>query len=90
MVILTVGEPDAAAVQLRRTLEAALASKGVPGTRLVQSIERLIDQGAVTTDFKDLLDYVRGPVAPVPVECGVAGADGDKLVPRWENLAKRA
>ncbi|MEU7172816.1 DUF4145 domain-containing protein [Micromonospora tulbaghiae] len=58
-VVLRAGVPDAAAVQLRRTLEAAAAHKGIRERTLVQSIQKLIEAGAVTVDFSEVLHYVR-------------------------------
>lgn len=57
--VLAAGEPDAAAVQLRKTLEAAAAQKGVTEKTLYKSVEKLIEQGMITTDFSKLLDHVR-------------------------------
>jgi hypothetical protein len=59
LVVLDAGVPDAAAVQLRRTLEAAAARRGVKRSRLVDSVQELIKQGAVTQDFAELMTYVR-------------------------------
>ncbi|WP_250791847.1 DUF4145 domain-containing protein [Micromonospora phytophila] len=58
-VVLGAGVPDAAAVQLRKTLEAAAAHKGIRERTLVQSIQKLIEDGAVTVDFSEVLHYVR-------------------------------
>lgn len=58
-VVLGAGVPDAAAVQLRKTLEAAAAHKGIRERTLVQSIQKLIEGGAVTVDFSEVLHYVR-------------------------------
>jgi hypothetical protein len=58
-VVLDAGVPDAAAVQLRRTIEAAAAHRGVKEGRLIDSIKKLIDQGAVTKEFEHVLHYVR-------------------------------
>jgi hypothetical protein len=59
--VLDAGVPEAAAVQLRRTLEAATAAKGLhdPRKPLVASIQRLIDEGHVTKDFGEALSHVR-------------------------------
>ena len=57
--VLRAGVPDAAAVQLRRTLEAAAAHRGVEEKTLVKSIQRLIDEGHVTKSFGDVLHQVR-------------------------------
>ncbi|GAB2524062.1 hypothetical protein GCM10026982_58510 [Nocardiopsis aegyptia] len=53
------GVPDGAAVQLRRTLEAAASHHDVSERNLVQSIEKLIDKGLVTRDFGEVLQHIR-------------------------------
>lgn len=79
--VLEAGVPDAAAVQLRRTLEAAAAHRGVAKGPLVQRIERLIEDGLITTDFGKVLDHIR--------EVGNVGAHaGDARVD--EETARRA
>jgi hypothetical protein len=57
--VLRAGVPDAAAVQLRRTLEAAAAHYEVAERTLVKSIEKLIDAGHVTKSFGDALHHIR-------------------------------
>jgi len=57
--VMDAGVPDAAAVQLRRTLEAAAAHRGVKKSALVASIEQLITDGHITKDFGDVLHHVR-------------------------------
>jgi hypothetical protein len=57
--VMDAGVPDAAAVQLRRTLEAAAAHKGIKKQVLVASIEQLIADGFVTKDFGDVLNHIR-------------------------------
>jgi len=57
--VLAAGVPDAAAVQLRRTLEAAAAHFGVRQRNLVASIEKLIADGLVTKQFGQALDHIR-------------------------------
>lgn len=57
--VLYAGVPDAAAVQLRRTLEAAAAHRGVKDGPLFRRIQTLIDEGHITKDFAGLLDHVR-------------------------------
>jgi hypothetical protein len=59
MRVLDAGVPDAAAVQLRKTLEAAAARRGVDTGTLVQRVESLIKQGDVTREFGRVLDHVR-------------------------------
>ena len=51
--------PDAAAVQLRRTLEAAAAHYGHTERVLMQRIEALIAEGLVTKSFAPALHIVR-------------------------------
>ncbi|MEU3828246.1 DUF4145 domain-containing protein [Streptomyces sp. NPDC029080] len=57
--VLRVGVPDAAAVQLRRTLEAAAAHRGIKENVLIRSIEKLIADGHVTQSFGPLLHHIR-------------------------------
>lgn len=63
--VLEAGVPDAAAVQLRRTLEAAAAhfedvnGKPIDDGSLVERIERLIEAGLLTTQFGEVLHHVR-------------------------------
>lgn len=57
--VLDAGVPDAAAVQLRRTLEAAAAHFKVRERNLVSSIEKLVSEGLVTKQFGDALDHIR-------------------------------
>jgi hypothetical protein len=51
--------PDAAAVELRKTLEAASAHFDVDEKTLVKSIQALIEKGLVTKQFGEVLDRVR-------------------------------
>lgn len=57
--VLGAGVPDAAAVQLRKTLEAAAAHFEIDSGPLVQRIEQLIEQGLITNQFADVLQHVR-------------------------------
>lgn len=57
--VLQAGVPDAAAVQLRKTLEAAAAHHGIDRGNLVSRIRHLIAQGLITKDFGGVLDHVR-------------------------------
>lgn len=57
--VLQANVPDAAAVQLRKTLEAAAAHKGIRERQLVSSIKKLVEQGYVTLDFKDVMTHIR-------------------------------
>ncbi|MFI9769430.1 DUF4145 domain-containing protein [Streptomyces sp. NPDC052415] len=59
MRVLRVGVPDAAAVQLRRTLEAAAAHFGIKERVLMKSIEKLIKDGHVTQSFAPVLHHIR-------------------------------
>lgn len=56
---LDAGLPDAAAVELRRTLEAAAAHFGQNQGPLVQRVQGLISDGLVTKLFGDVLQEVR-------------------------------
>lgn len=57
--VLDAGVPDAVAVQLRRTLEAAAADKGYSERVLVKNLEGMISDGLVTKDFGQALTHVR-------------------------------
>jgi hypothetical protein len=57
--VLKAGVPDAAGVQLRRPLEAAAAHFNINEASLNESIEKLIDQGLVTPQFRGVLDHIR-------------------------------
>ena len=57
--VLDAGVPDATAVQLRRTLEAAAGHFGMTDGPLVKRIEGLIESGHITVDFSKALDHVR-------------------------------
>lgn len=57
--VMDAGVPDAAAVQLRRTLEAAAAKKDIQKQRLVDAVQEMIKQGLVTKDFGEVLTHVR-------------------------------
>jgi hypothetical protein len=57
--VLDAGVPDAAAVQLRRTLEAAAAHFDVRGRNLVGKIQKLIEEGFVTRQFGEALHDIR-------------------------------
>src|SRR5919199_6929459 len=51
--------PDAAAVQLRRTLEAPSAHFGQPQEPLVRRVQGLIHNGLITNPFGEVLHEVR-------------------------------
>ena len=57
--VLDAGVPDAAAVQLRRTLEAAASHFDIKTGSLINRIRGLIKAGLVTTQFGEVLDHVR-------------------------------
>jgi hypothetical protein len=79
--VLDAGVPEAAAVQLRRTLEAATRHAGQAQGNLVDRISKLIDSGAITKEFGQALHHVR--------KVGNLGAhDTDEIVDEEE--ARRA
>ncbi len=57
--VLNAGVPSAAAVELRRTLEAAASHHGVNEKNLVSAIEKLADKGLITKSFIDVMGHVR-------------------------------
>jgi hypothetical protein len=57
--VLDAGVPSSAAVELRRTLEAAAANFGVSEKALVKSVEKLAEQGLITPEFKKVLGHIR-------------------------------
>lgn len=57
--VLDANVPDAAAVQLRKTLEAAASHFGIGDGPLVTRIEKLIEEGLITKRFGEVLDHVR-------------------------------
>jgi hypothetical protein len=57
--VLEAGVPDAAAVELRRTLEAAAAHFEIEERTLVRSVQKLIDAGLITKGFGDVLHHIR-------------------------------
>ncbi len=57
--VLGAGVPDAAAVQLRKTLEAAAGHFGINDGPLIARIEKLIEEGLITKGFGKVLDHVR-------------------------------
>ena len=57
--VLIAGVPDAAAVQLRKTLEAAAAHKGIVERNLATAVTKLLTEGYITQDFKGLLTHIR-------------------------------
>lgn len=59
IIVLNTGVSSAAAVELRRTLEAAVKHKGINVKPLAKAIEKLVNDGWVTKDFKDVLTHVK-------------------------------
>jgi len=59
IIVLQAGVPDAAAVQLRKTLESAAAEFDVQPYPLVKAIKTLIEKGLITTNFGEVLDHIR-------------------------------
>jgi hypothetical protein len=57
--VLRAGVPDAAAVQLRKTLEAAAKHVGVTTQPLVKAVQQMIDDGLITKGFAAVLDHIR-------------------------------
>lgn len=57
--VLRVGVPDAAAVQLRRTLEAAASHFETSGKSLFENVKQLIDKGLITMQFSEALTHIR-------------------------------
>lgn len=57
--VLDANVPDAVAVQLRKTLEAAAAHFEIDSGPLVARIEKLIEEGLITKQFGEVLDSVR-------------------------------
>jgi hypothetical protein len=57
--VLNAGVPSAAAVELRRTLEAAAKHQDITVTPLVKAIEEMVSQGLVTKSFSSVLGHVR-------------------------------
>lgn len=56
---LDAGSPESAAVQLRRTLEAAAAHFGMSQSNLLNRVRGLIAEGLVTKQFGQVLHHVR-------------------------------
>lgn len=56
--VLAAGVPDGAAAQLRKTLEAATAHRGIREATLVGSIEKLIEARMLTRDFGKAARYI--------------------------------
>lgn len=57
--VLAAGVPSSAAVELRRTLEAAASHQGISERTLVKSIEKLAEQGFITNTFVGVLGHIR-------------------------------
>lgn len=56
---LSAGIPSSAAVELRRTLEAASKHQGVEEKTLVKAVQKLVELGLVTKSFESVLSHVR-------------------------------
>lgn len=75
--VLNAGVPSAAAVELRRTLEAAAQHQGVNERTLVKAIEKLAEEGLITNNFVGVLGHIR--------KVGNVGAHaGDQVLTRQE------
>ena len=57
--VLNAGVPSSAAVELRRTLEAAAKHQGVTEKTLVKAVEVLAQKGLITQSFTDVLGHIR-------------------------------
>lgn len=57
--IMRAGEPEAAAVQLRRTIESAVTKFEIEPFPLVKAVKQLIQQNFITKQFGEALDHVR-------------------------------
>jgi hypothetical protein len=57
--VLNAGVPDAAAVQLRRTLEAAAKHFDVEPFPLADAVKALMKKGLITKQFGDVIGHVR-------------------------------
>jgi len=57
--VLQAGVPEATAVQLRRTLEAAAAHFDVKPFPLVAAVKELAKKGLITAQFVDVLGHIR-------------------------------
>lgn len=56
---LNAGIASSAAVELRRTLEAAAKTHDVEERTLVKAVEKLVEKGLITTSFSSVLSHVR-------------------------------
>lgn len=75
--VLNAGVPSSAAVELRRTLEAAAHHQGVNEKTLVKDIEKLAEEGLITANFVGVLGHIR--------KVGNVGAHaGDQILTREE------
>ena len=57
--VLNAGVASSAAVELRRTLEAAAQHQGVSERTLVKAIEKLAEKGLITNNFVGVLGHIR-------------------------------
>jgi hypothetical protein len=75
--VLNAGVPSSAAVELRRTLEAAAHHQDVNERTLVKAIEKLAEKGLITANFVGVLGHIR--------KVGNVGAHaGDQTLTREE------
>lgn len=56
---LNAGIPSSAAVELRRTLEAAAKHQDVEERTLVGAVKKLVEKGLITKSFESVLSHVR-------------------------------
>lgn len=57
--VLNAGVESSAAVELRRTLEAAAKHQGIDEDTLVHSIEKLAEKGLITNNFVEVMRHIR-------------------------------
>lgn len=78
--VLQAGLPSSAAVELRRTLEAAAQHQGVNERTLVQSIQKLAEKGLITPIFVGVLGHIR--------KIGNTGAHASDQKPTQEEVER--
>lgn len=59
LTVLNAGVPSSAAVELRRTLEAAAKHNDITVTPLVKAIEKMVEEGLVAKSFSSVLGHIR-------------------------------
>jgi hypothetical protein len=57
--VFRVGANGSAVVMCGRTLEAAADARSVTGRNLNERIKTMLDQGLITTEFKEAMTYIR-------------------------------